>query len=179
MVKYTIRKFNWDRINKEGLPLDGLEVMEFFNRGLKTEYYKWVNRKSEITIDEIKNRWALTKDIDVVYVAVDPITNKIVSDGMLIVNSKENKAELIITNDINHIGKGIGTELVKILLKEAKERRLMVTLHTSISNNLMIDIMKTLGYEPSKIEESYVPDRFKNSDVAVVPEKVYYYSISL
>lgn len=159
-----IRLFDWSNLNKEGIPRDALQTMEFFNKAMSKNKYPYVPRKSKITIEEIKNQWIPFSKENITVIA--EIESKIVGSGTILINKKSNKYSLelkragneySITLDPDFFGKEIGGEITKKIIEIAKQKGISFQAHTSTKNNQVIEMLKKLGYFPIKTIKHYEP----------------------
>lgn len=56
-MELKIRKANLEDLNKEGIPKDFAQLREYWNHGVATKegVFKYIPRRKEITLDEIRN----------------------------------------------------------------------------------------------------------------------------
>lgn len=161
MKNLIIRESNLEVLTPEGIPKDFADKMEIFNRALKENAYPYVPRKSEITINEIKNLWmpSAKDNIDI----VAELNGKVIGSGTVLMGndnaySQESKRELreyAITIDLQYFDKGAGTKITKRIIEEAIKRNIKFSFHTSEDNIRMIKIMEKLGYQPKEKIENY------------------------
>ena len=176
-MKIKIRLMNWENMNKQGIPHDAINVMKFFNLGLKKDAYPYVPRKSKITSDEIKKNWIPGRNRNISIIA--EIKGKIVGSGTVLIDKNSNKYskesrrepnEYAITIHPDNFDRGIGTKITKKELEEVKKRSIFFQGHIAQKNIRAIRMMEKLGYKPSKVIKSY--KRFEDAGII---GKVYLY----
>ncbi len=145
-MNYKIRKFNWKKLNPEGLPKDAAGTMKFFNAALEKKLYPFIPSDSAITKEVIFQKWMPYSDQNIGYVAEDK-DEGIVGAGILFVLDKDS-SEFQIALHPEFIGLGIGTDITKSVIDESKTRMLTFVVHTSTENFGMQKILKKLGYRP-------------------------------
>ncbi len=151
-MRYIIRKINWRKKDKAGIPYDFLDIMKYFNKNLKAGKYPYVPRKnSPLTKKEILRIWVPNKKENVGLVCEDAKNKKIVAAANIALDT----GIMTITKDLDCKEKGIGIKLTKKIIKEGLKRKIKVIVRTSIFNIPMIKIMKKLGYGNGKLIENF------------------------
>ena len=178
MKNLIIRESNLEVLTREGIPKDFADKMKIFNRALKTNAYPYVPRKSEITINEIKNLWipSAKNNIDI----VAELNGKIIGSGTVLMGndnaysqeSKRESGEYAITIDPQYFDKGIGTKITKRIIEKATKRKIKFSFHTSVDNIRIIKIMEKLGYQPKEKIENY--ERYAK---ARINSEVFFYEL--
>ena len=161
MKEYIIRKVEWDKRNDAGVPIDCIEMMNYFNRALERGAYPLVPRTEPITKEEIVNRWVPRIDKTITYIAEDNSSQKIICGGTLFLDLENKIGELSITKDVDYSVHGVGTDVTKAVIDEALSRGITVSVHTSIYNKGMQRIMEKLGYAPNRVIRDYEKYRGK------------------
>ena len=161
-MNYKIREINWNQKNKDGIPYDCIDVMNYFNRDLKKGKYPYVPRKNNlITRNEIKNKWIPNKNRNITYVAEDLKLNKIIASATISLIQNKKEGILQITKDSNYKIKGIGTELTKKMIKIASSKGITIIIRTSVKNKSAIKVIKKLGYGEGELIKNFEPYRNK------------------
>ena len=150
--KYLIRKTNWNKKDKKGIPYDFIDIMDYFNKDLMSGKYPYVPRKGDpITKSEIKSKWIPDKNKTATYLAEDIASGKIIAST----NIPLDTGILAITKDSNFDAKGIGTELTKKVIEGVLSKGHKVIVRTSIKNLPMIKVMEKLGYGKGKLIKNF------------------------
>jgi len=104
---YLLRPVCWERTDDQGIPLDCLDVMNYFNKALGRNLFPLVPRTDPITEQEIKDVWIPGKDNTITYVALDVLVGRAVGSGTLFLDGKT--GELNITKDPDYKASGMST----------------------------------------------------------------------
>lgn len=167
--QYIVRRIEWNRTNDRGVPIDCIDIMNYFNKALKRGVYPLIPRTKPITEDEIVSLWVLGIDSKITYVAVDNDSQKVICGGTLLLDLENKIGELSITKDPDYSVNSVGTDVTKAVIEDALLRKITVIVHTSLENHSMRRIMEKLGYMPNQIIRDYEKYRgkieAKNSDV--------------
>lgn len=150
MLNYHIRPTDWEILNKDGLPLDCVDVMKFFNEGLDKNHWLYVPRQHKITEDEIRDLWIPGKDKGINYLASCIYVHMIMGSGTAFIDS-DNIAELSLIVPKHSQKIGVGTAITKAIIKESSSRGITLSVHTSVENEPMQRLMKGLGYDSQKV----------------------------
>lgn len=179
MIEMLIRSVYWDYVDKRGVPKDCLDVMNYFNEGLKSGKYHFIPRKSKITEEEILNLWVPAKDKNVSLVAV--MEGKVIGSGTVLFDSGSNKyglesgreaGEYSLSVDEDYDVKRISYEITKKMLEEGKNRGFKFGLHVYSLDEVMIGVMRDLFLLPKKVINNY--QRFVE---AGLEKPVYFYEL--
>ena len=149
---YVIRKLDWSRCDKNGVPQDFLDIKEFYNRALDKNLIPLIRRQSKITYKELRDGW-LKKKNAISFVAYSKKYKKVIGSCTVTEIGKE----LAITLDPEHSGKGLGYSLTRKSIVEAKKRAMTIVVTTSVENKPMIRIMEKLGYKAKRRVKNYQP----------------------
>ncbi len=158
---YMVRRPAWERVDDNKVPLDFLDVMEYFNRMLGRGEYPLVPRNDPITYDEISKVWVPSKNRNITYLAVDRDSQKVVCSGTLKVDTADKEGELSITKDLDYKVDGVGRDVTRAVIGEALFKGITVSIHTSVENIAMIRVMEKLGHEHTRLISDYEKYRGK------------------
>ncbi len=156
---YIVKHVDWQRVNDAGVPLDFLDVMEYFNRMLEKDAYPLIPRSEPITYEEISEKWVPSANTNVTYLTVDRKTRKVVCSGTLFVDSSIKEGELSITKDLAYEVKDVGTDVTRYIITEALSEGITVNVHTSVENEAMIRVMEKVRGLPTTRLHDY--DKYK------------------
>lgn len=164
-MDYIIRPLDWEDIGTNGIPYDCFDVMRFFNYALAKNLYPLVPRNNRITEEEIRNIWIPSKDKNITYVAqfTDPSMLNVVGSGTLFVEG--NRGDLHVTVDPRFLSMGIGTDITKAIIEEARKRRINVHIETSVHNERARKALSKSGYFPI----NYNPENPRYKDKITPP----------
>ena len=153
--KFLVRPIDWSKLNKIHIPLDFIDIREFFNRNLSSGRYSLVPRTNPMTPYELSN-WVKNRRDCLNYVAEDKVLKKIFASSVVIINS-EGFGEINVLRDLFYPLRGAGTELIKRTIEETLSRNIYASIHTSVENAPVIAIMEKLGYSSPKWIKNYGP----------------------
>jgi len=154
-----IRKPNIEILTPEGIPEDFAQVMKYFNEALKIKRYTFIPRKTPITIEEIKNLWVPSIDKNISYVA--DLNGTIIGSATPFFNVNSTAYEHAAERKPGEIGLtvkppyshgAIGKKLLQTIINELKNTGKTAFLHTDIHWGEEIDMMASLGYMGTLIE---------------------------
>jgi len=158
-MNLRIRRPNPEDLDENGIPRDFAAVMAYFNRGLESDAFPFIPRRTPITPDEIRERWLPSLEANISYVVESD--GKVVGSATVFFDTsstdyaeaeQRQPGEIGLTVDPEQNYAEVATELIKQIELELAIKGRQATMHTDADFHVEVDLMRSLGYEGTPIE---------------------------